>query len=476
MRKIKFNYALGNVFTGYHFEYENDQGKVFNLNLDDNGEFIFKDINVNMPPTNYLTNTIQTPSASFNFSTDMSNFDPYSIGLIATSFPGRVTSKMMMNKEFAFPPKINGYVKNFHFITGNNISRPYSDINEIYNLYFEPEGNNEYSNHSIIDEEFQNNIFSFALSRNVDEVEKQLNSSWESIIESSLSSLYGVYFNISSNDELIDNSKISLEVNNYYFIPSGALFRVESTQAIKDHVASRQASKLYNYYTADNMWKENWNNYDGFKSYVETTYCVRANIDDGLSSIIFFGDEIYTLSSTTNVGSLNFLPVYNENNLDEVYLQLINKPKYLTLPTSKGNVNIDNMGTIRIVKDADKWRMKFDKGGAYGVILPGTFEADLNCDFNSEDKNFYMYYVDEKGNKDESPSFVIFKAIYTGYLSNNKGVSIPYLFGDERFKGGRLRYDQVGTYIKPKSKIYDESYQQSNVYLATDIASYTILI
>lgn len=200
-----------------------------------------------------------------------------------------------------------------------------------------------------------------------------------------------------------------------------------------------------------------------------------------LPSSLFFADEIFRLqSSESDVGYTYLIPVYNENDEDEVYFTPIEIGT--KFPPSSENLFLSQLGKIRLYKDTEqnKWILNFTAdtvsyNGYYNSAV-GHFECSGDRDpwSNPTQESFtenglVLTYIDGKGVEHPDAYLKFYPRKFIGYGF----ILIPYLLGDARFNASYWS-GSAGRNIQPKYPLYKDDFQKVKTYVCSDSGSYTI--
>ena len=437
MSKFYFNSVLGNNFDGYHLNYD---GKEFIVNpgISSNREDCFNihsDELSNGYPYNPMINSVFTPSGYFNYATDMNFFDPMSVFYLARSKYSENGTSMTAKAE-AFPMTLSGFVACNHLIQRNYTEYFISNIHPEINGVFKFSDSSKCVKNTVVEEQYKKDVFSFAKSFNIKEAEDQLNTDWNSLIETN-TDITSMLYSITSNDNF--NGRVSLAVsgNNTleHVIPSGV---------------ENDISK------AKYIWKYKTDAY-----LLTTTNGVYKNENN---ETIYLQDDTYILcKKNASYQNALMVPVYNEN--DESDYQFILFSADASSKLANG-LSLYPFNAVKLTqnKERGKWELKFSNSSLF-------YEGDLNTNFYS--RNGLPLSLNNGGNVESSPSMKLYPYVF--YNSKYRGNPAPFMLSDERWGKGVFE-KTCGEYIYPKSELYPERYKKNNTYICADMATYSILI
>jgi hypothetical protein len=511
MKKLIFNYITGNRFDGYVVTYFKDNGEEINLTLHPYNNYLYyeKNLNFDFP---YLPkyNTMFTGPVYFESSPDESFFDPYSVSYLSNSSFVRTRSNIttpvltMTNKAFAYPLRYQNFVKTNHYLNDFYFERgDYDRIYTQYNVYNTEKGSSVEVNCerriSIVEEQYIKESFATQLSMSIPEIETQLGKGYKDILkDSALSSVTYVKTIVATTESPLDhNTKLSLSFQGSYtreyyeykqnFVPSGAVFPSDDpAQYVPIIQNDEKMTDVYipNYFEMDYEDPYNSPKGTGFEIPTSGDNIKIVEKTEGLPDYISFRDTIFVLDDFENGAMMILLPVFNEDNMDDFYLQNVKTGLNYHLPPLSAGLLTQDLRRVRLKKDVEgqKWILEFSTSATSENSQIGHFEAPITFDpwkniVDAEgnlnmDNLFYMYYVDQDGVANYDAVIAIYRYIFYGGVV---GPCIPELFGDNRFNTNAIGSADKGTYLKPNYKIYDDGYQKST-YVACDIASYSILI
>ena len=103
----------------------------------------------------------------------------------------------------------------------------------------------------------------------------------------------------------------------------------------------------------------------------------------------------------------------------------------------------------------------------------GYFEGDGDIDPLTSADGLELTYVDGLGNKSESPYYKLIK--FRNYHSR-KGVPLPLIYGDSRWKDSFWDLQYFGAGLKLKAKLYRDDLFKEQTYISVDSGSYTYVI
>lgn len=206
-----------------------------------------------------------------------------------------------------------------------------------------------------------------------------------------------------------------------------------------------------------------------------------------LPSSLFFADEIFYVEGSESIDYVYLIPVYNENNKDEVYFTpiRIGYAGSSRFPPRSENLFLSQLGKIRLFKDKEqnKWILNFSAdtvsfNSYYYNSAVGHFECsgDRNPWANPKEESFnekglVLTYIDGKGVENPNAYLKIYPRRFSGY--NSGSILIPYLLGDTRFNASYWS-DSTGRNIQPKYQLYKDDFQKVKTYVCSDSGSYTI--
>lgn len=509
--KFYFNAVAGNNNDGYMAKYVDDNGREFDFNvIPGNVTSIDNCVSIRLAKNTavfyYLPyiNTVYTPSAFFEWNEDISFFDPMSVLSLANSY-GKSSfynsRQNTTNKALAFPIKLNNMLAMNRYLTVLN-ARTTPDSIKYWNSYTYFGDLREARFSSIVDTSLKKEIFNLGVSTNIKHIEEQLDMSWNKITEQSydfeknqslkFAYLQGVRYPITSNENLDYDAKISLSLkkDDLHYATRGPEFRY----IYNSPTQSSYNGDLYYQYVAqdknrigktDNAWQ--FTDYVSglYKILPSSTYNLESTYNKELPESIFFADEIFNVESSESTDGVFLIPVYNENDEDEVYFTAIeigDEAMFVKFPPSAENLVLSQLGEIRLFKDKDKnkWILNFSSDTvrykAYYNSAVGHFECSGNRnpwanpnDSDFTEKGLVLTYIDGKGV--EHPDAYL--KIYPRRFNGPGSILIPYLLGDIRFEVDYWR-NSTGRYIQPKYPLYKDDFQKVKTYVCADSGSYTI--
>lgn len=489
--RFYYNAVAGNIFDGHivkmiledeseHLLYFTPQNKII---AEGCTHFSLSE-NVNGCPFTPIYNIPYATSGWYVPASDQSFFDPMSVNYLAASFSWNQIDNSITCKACAFPGTVGELRCVNHLLD-------YSDkeftppmivpAQEQYGRHGDLRNKNYFS--SIVEEDLKKDVFNLGFSYNIEEIEEQLGRTYKSIWEDDkYRYLQGVRYPISS-DKTIDHSKkisVSQTKNGEQIATNGVEFQ---------HKFDAEFAEMSKYIT-QGIWQkgriDNWYRWENISTgkistFPTSTNVLEVNMPEDLPSSFYFVDELLTLTSSTNSASnVLFLPVYNENDLNDYYFKVIKCPDTSSFPPASESLVFGYLGDGKLWKDknANKWKFTFSST----TITPpnkvpnsnvGYFECsgDLTPWSTTREGGLAMYYVDGNGNTDNVVQIYIFP--YRLYSSAYRGIPIPYLLGDERFRTTTWN-TRIGVYIRPRFKLYRDDFQSSNTYVCTESAFYSI--
>lgn len=509
-QKFYYNAVAGNNNDGYLAKYVDENGNEFDFNVIPGSSTSTSDgislrLAKNTAVLYYLPyiNTVYTPSAHFEWNEDISFFDPMSVLSLANSYGKSVVANSKQNttnKGLAFPIKLNDMLAMNHYLNAANYKTApdsikywssYSDFGDLRQARFS----------SVVDESLKKEVFNFGVSINISHIEQQLAMSWEDIAEQSFdfensqnlkfAYLQGVRYPITSDETLDYDAKISLSFGKgeYQYAARGPEFRYIYNSPSQSYYNG----DLYYQYVAqdktgygktDNAWQFTNATSGLYTIPPSSTYNVESTYNSELPSAIFFGDEIFNVESSETMDDVFLIPVYNENDEDEVYFTAIEigDERSCRFPPSTENLLLSQLGKIRLFKDTiqNKWILNFSADtisyNGYFNSAVGHFECSGDRDpwSNPNQESFnenglFLTYIDGKGI--EHPE--AFLKIYPRRFTDPGTLLIPYLLGDIRFTVDYWS-DSTGRNIQPKYPLYKADFQKVKTYVCADSGSYTI--
>lgn len=489
--RFYYNAVAGNIFDGHrvkmilednseHLLYFTPQNKIITEGC---SHFSLSE-NINGVPYTPIYNIPYAISGWYVPASDQSFFDPMSVNYLAESFSWNHIDNSITSKAGAFPGKVGELRCVNHFLD-------YSDKD--YTPPMIVPGQDQYGRHgdlrnknyfsSIVEEDLKKDVFNIGFSFNIEELEEQYGRTYKSIWEDdNFRYLKGVRYPISS-DKTIDHSKkisVSQTKNGLQIATNGADFRIKDDAAIAER-SNFITQGIWQKGRVDNWYR--WENISTGKvsTFPKSSNVLEVNMPEDLPSSFYFVDELLTLrSSSTSAGNVLLLPVYNDNNLNDYYFKVIQWNTSSSVPPASESLVFGYLGDGRLWKDKDanKWKFTFSSTTVtppykVGNSNVGHFECsgDLTPWSSTQTDGLAMYYVDGKGNTDNTVQIYIFP--YRLYSSSYRGIPIPYLLGDERFRITTWN-TKIGVYIRPRFKLYRDDYQKSNTYVCTESALYSI--
>jgi hypothetical protein len=511
--KFYYNAVAGNNNDGYMAKYVDENEKEFDFNVipgisTSTADCISLRLSKNTAGLYYLPfiNTVYTPSAFFEWNEDTSFFDPMSVLCLANSYGKSYNLNQKYyttNKALAYPIKLSGMLAMNHYLQAlNNKNAP--DAIQYWTSYSYIGDLREAKFTSVVDESLKKEVFNYGISTNIRNIETQLDLTWDEIAEQSFDfttnkslkfqTLIGVRYPITSDPNIDFDAKISLSFNkgNYQYAARGPEFKTIYNSPTQSYY---NGDLYYQYVTldkrqigkTDNAWQFT-NALSGLYAIpLSSTYNLESTYNQELPSSIFFADELfYVEGSESSLGDVFLIPVYNENDEDEVYFTPIEigteSPVPFIFPPRSENLLLSQLGKIRLYKDKEqnKWILKFSAdtvsyNGYYNPAV-GHFECSgdrdpwtnpTQADFN--ETGLVLTYIDGKGVENPNAYLRIYPRRFIGPGS----ILIPYFLGDSRFKVSNWSYC-TGREIQPKYPLYSDDFQKVKTYVCVDSGSYTI--
>lgn len=512
--KFYYNAVAGNNNDGYMAKYVDENENEFDFvvipgTATSTSDCISLRLSKNTAALYYLPfiNTVYTPSAYFEWNEDTSFFDPMSVLCLANSYGKSVTIQQKFsttNKALAYPIKFNGMVAMNHYLQALN-GKNAPDSIQYWNSYTNVGDLREARFSSVVDESLKKEVFNYGISTNIRNIEEQFDMSWDEIAEQSFdfennkslkfSNLHGVRYPITSDQNIDFDARISLSFakGNYQYAARGPKFETVNDSPSQ----SNYNGDLYYQYVAqdkrqigktDNAWQ--------FSNVVSGIYSIppsslsnkEVTYNQELPSSLFFADEVfYVQGSEPLVDYVHLIPVYNENDEDEVYFTpiRIGNAMYNRFPPMSESLYLTQLGKIRLYKDKEqnKWILNFSAdtvsfNSYYYNPAVGHFECSGDRDpwANPNEESFnenglVLTYIDGKGVEHPDAYLKIYPRRFSSY--KNGSILIPCLLGDTRFNVGTWS-DSIGRNIQPKYPLYEDDFQKVKTYVCADSGSYTI--
>jgi hypothetical protein len=508
--KFYYNAVAGNNNDGYMAKYVDENGKEFDFvvipgSSTSTSDCISLRLSKNTASLYYLPyiNTVYTPEAYFEWNEDTSFFDPMSVLSLSNSYGKSSSSNQKFsttNKALAFPIKFNGMLAMNHYLQYlNNKTSP--DHIQYWNTYANIGDLREARFSSIVDESLKKEVFNYGISNNIRNIEEQFDMTWNEIAEQSFdittnkklkfAYLQGVRYPITSDANIDFDAKISLSFNkgNYQYATRGPEFK----SIYNSPSQSYYNGDLYYQYVAqdqrrigktDNAWQF-FNATSGIYSIPpSSTYNKDVTYNQELPSSLIFADEIFYVEGSESMDQVFLIPVYNENDENEVYftpIEIGNESSSRFPPRSE-NLILSQLGKIRLFKDKEqnKWILNFTSDTvSYKTFFNpavGHFECSgdrdpwsnpRQADFN--ETGLVLTYIDGKGVENPNAYLKIYPRRFTGTGS----ILIPSLLGDSRFNVSYWS-SSTGRNIQPKYQLYSDDFQKVKTYVCSDSGSYTI--
>lgn len=508
--KFYYNAVAGNNNDGYMAKYVDENGIEFDFNVipgssTSTADCISLRLAKNTAGLYYLPfiNTIYTPSAFFEWNEDTSFFDPMSVLCLANSYGKAYSSNQRYfttNKALAYPIKLSGMLAMNHYL------QPFNDKNapdgiQYWSSYNTVGDLREARFSSVVDESLNKEVFNYGISTNIRNIEQQLDMTWNEIAEQSFdfttnqrlkfAYLTGVRYPITSNQNIDYDAKISLS-----FSKDDLQYATRGPEFVTIYNSPTQSyynGDLYYQYVVqdqnkigktDNAWQFT-NTVSGlYRIPPSSTYNLEVTYNQELPSSILFADEVFYVEGSESMNQVFLIPVYNENDEDEVYftpIQIGNISSSRFPPRSE-NLFLSQLGKICLYKDNEqnKWILNFSAesisfNGYYNPAV-GHFECtgDRNPWSNPREADFnetglVLTYIDGKGVEYPDAYLKIYPRRFTGPGS----ILIPALLGDSRFNAGTWN-SSTGRNIQPKYQLYKDDFQKVKTYVCSDSGSYTI--
>jgi hypothetical protein len=398
------------------------------------------------------------------------------------------------NKALAYPIKLSGMLAMNHYLQAlNNKTSP--DHIQYWSSYTTVGDLREARFSSIVDESLKKEVFNYGISINIRNIEEQFNLTWNEIAEQSFdittnqnlkfAYLQGVRYPITSDANIDYDAKISLS-----FSKGDLQYATRGPEFVSIYNSPSQSNyngDLYYQYVAqdkskigktDNAWQ--------FTNAVSGLYRIpqSSTYNQELPSAIFFADEIFCVEGSESMDQVFLIPVYNENDENEVYftpIEIGNESSSRFPPRSE-NLILSQLGKIRLFKDKEqnKWILNFTSDTvSYKTFFNpavGHFECSgdrdpwsnpRQADFN--ETGLVLTYIDGKGV--ENPNAYL--KIYPRRFIGSGSILIPYLLGDTRFNVSYWS-SSTGRNIQPKYPLYKDDFQKVKTYVCSDSGSYTI--
>lgn len=509
--KFYYNAVAGNNNDGYMAKYVDKNGKEFDFVVIPGASTSTADgtslrLSKNTAVLYYLPfiNTVYTTSAFFEYNEDTSFFDPMSVLSLANSYGKSITyysKQNTTNKALAFPIKSNNMLAMNHYLTALN-DKTTPDAIKYWNSYTYFGDLREARFSSVVDESLKKEVFNLGISINIKNIEDQLDMSWDEIAEQSFDYetnkrlkfgyIRGVRYPITSNENIDYDAKISLSFGkgDYQYATRGPEFRYiynspEQSSYNGDLYYQYVVQDIRQIGKTDNSWQFTNAPSGLYAIPPSSTYNKEVTYNQELPSSIFFADEIFRIeSSENNLGDVFLIPVFNENDKDEVYFTPfeIGYEGSSMFPPYSERLYLSQLGEIRLFKDKEqnKWILNFSAdtvnyNGSYNSAV-GHFECSGDRDpwanpneADFTEKGLVLTYIDGKGV--ENPNAYI--KIYPRRFIGTGSILIPYLLGDTRFNASYWS-SSTGRNIQPKYPLYKDDFQKVKTYVCADSGSYTI--
>lgn len=511
--KFYYNAVAGNNNDGYMAKYVDENESEFDFVVIPGTSTSVSDgtsirLSTNTAALYYLPyiNTVYAPSAFFEWNEDTSFFDPMSVLSLSNSYGKSQYAQQKFsttNKALAYPIKFNGMMAMNHYLQYlNNKTSP--DYIQYWTDRSYRGDLREARFSSIVDESLKKEVFNYGISNNIRNIEEQLDMSWDEIAEQSydvahyqnlkFAKLVGVRYPITSNENIDFDARISLsfsKTSKQYAIRGPEFKTIYNSPSL----SSYNGDLYYQYVAQDknrigkavNAWQCS-NATSGLYSIPpSSSYNLESIYNQELPSSLLFADEVFYVEGSESIDYVHLIPVFNENDEDEVYFTpiRIGYESSTRFPPRSENLFLSQLGKIRLYKDKEKnkWILNFSAdtisfNGYYYNSAVGHFECSGDRDpwANPNEESFnenglVLKYIDGKGVENPNAYLRIYPRRFSSYRSGC--ILIPNLLGDARFSVSYWS-DSTGRNIKPKYPLYNDDFQKVKTYVCADSGSYTI--
>ena len=491
MSKLYYNHICGNNYEGYPLKYVNDNDEEFDFKVVASVETTENIGNihiakfVNNVPKKIAVKTAIT-SGMAEFASNMSFFDPMSVSCIGRSKKLPYKNEHA-NFAFAFPGALPGgfYALNHHLSEHVGYDNYYSPVTIFPRVSWNVYGDPRYTQYfSVVPEEYKKDLFTMGRSTNILTMEEQFGKSWDEICDDkSLSSLYVTKYAISTN-EFVNDERISLSYGSYkHIVPRGGEW--ESTQYDNPYynVGVIDDSRAYGGFEDTWVWYD-----DGiYKAITSGRYAPEVKYSEGLPSASFkFVDEVFILTQSNSIYQNNLmLPIFNDNDMDELFITLFGFTNSSSIPCniSPYNIYLAYTGKTKIYKNKEKEKWILDFATPFKMrsasddrtYNAGHYECPLSASPWDTPNNMKFTYINPQGKAESSPSVKLWRYDEKGY--STQGVPIPEFLGDKRFAYHHTFENFTGIHARKSDQLfYPDNFFKNKGYVCTDSGSYTILI